>query len=67
MKKLNLNQMENVQGGDFLDGACAVLAGVGGGMVVRAALGAAVAIPAWGQIALGVGTVACMGRAWRLW
>jgi hypothetical protein len=29
MKKYNLKELENIQGGDFLDGACAVITGVG--------------------------------------
>ncbi|MDO4782262.1 MAG: hypothetical protein Q4A09_03475, partial [Capnocytophaga felis] len=60
-------QMENVQGGDLLDGACAALGGVGAGMAVRTAMGISMLIPAWGQAVLAAGAVACLGRAWDIW
>ena len=66
-KKMNLDQMESMYGGDFLDGACAVLGASGAGLAVRAAIGATVAIPGWGQVALAAGAVACAGRGMDLW
>jgi hypothetical protein len=42
MKKLELHEMENVQGDGFIDGACAVVGFTGGGLAVRALVGMAV-------------------------
>lgn len=64
MKKLEFGQMEDVQGGNILDGACAVLGITASGVAVRAAmarLGMTVffAIPGWGQALLAAGIVGC--------
>ena len=68
MEKLDFNQMELVEGGDLLDGACAVTGIIGAGTGLYAGLAAvgvriAVAAPTgWGALALGVMGVACAGR-----
>jgi ABC-type proline/glycine betaine transport system substrate-binding protein len=64
MKTLELEQLENVHGGNIVDGACAVLGITASGVAVRAAmarLGMTVffAIPGWGQAVLAAGIVGC--------
>lgn len=51
--------METVQGGNILDGACAIFGLTAGGLAVKFLIGATLAIPGWGQIVLAVGTVGC--------
>ena len=58
-KKLSLQEMEQIDGGGFIDGACKVLGFTGAGIGIRAMLGA-VAIPGWGLVVLGVGAAACL-------
>jgi hypothetical protein len=60
MKELNLNQMEKVAGGNFIDGACAVFGLSTAGIAARVLIGASLAIPGWGQAVLAVGTIGCL-------
>lgn len=64
MKTLELNQMEVIEGGGFLDGACKVLeiSAVGAGV---AAYVGVLAITGWGLGVLAIGGAACL--AWDLW
>ncbi|ATA70345.1 hypothetical protein [Capnocytophaga sputigena] len=64
MKKLEIKQMEKIQGGDTLDGACAVFGFTAAGIAARATL---LAIPLWGEAVFAAGTVACLGRRIKLW
>ena len=59
MKKIEINQMEEVKGGNILDGACTLLGLTGGGIAVRFLIGATMAIPGWGLAVLAVGTIGC--------
>lgn len=63
MKKMNLEQMENVNGGNVMDGACGALGFVDGGIAIRylarRMLGSLVLPPGWGQTVLAGATVAC--------
>lgn len=64
MRTLDFEQMENVQGGNILDGVCGVIGISASGVAVRGAmarLGMTVffSIPAWGQAVLAAGIVAC--------
>lgn len=64
MRTLNLEQMENLQGGDVVDGICGIVGITAGGVGVRAAmarLGMTVffSIPLWGQVALAAAVVGC--------
>jgi len=65
MKKLSLEQMEVIEGGGFVDGACAVLGATDAGIALRSVIkGAAVRlIPGAGQV-LAVATVACFTYYW---
>ena len=56
--------MEEIQGGDTLDGACAVLGFTAAGIAARATL---LAIPLWGEAVFAAGTIACLGRGIKLW
>lgn len=67
MKKLELKQMEEIQGGDFLDGACAVFGATGTALAVRALVAPVIAVPLWGQVAFAAGAVACLGRGMKIW
>jgi len=66
-KKLSFNEMEEIEGGDLLDGVCAGLALTGMGVGVKVLLGAKVALTGWGTIVLAGGAIACGGRALDLW
>jgi hypothetical protein len=59
MKNLNFEEMEKINGGNLLDGACAIFGLTAGGLAVKFLVGATLAIPGWGQIVLAVGTVGC--------
>lgn len=59
MKTLNFEQMENVEGGNFFDGACAVIGLSGAGAGVAALVGT-LAITGWGIAVLAVGGAACV-------
>ena len=67
MKKLEIKQMEEIQGGDTLDGACAVMGGTRAAIAVRALVAPLIAIPLWGQVAFAAGAVACLGRGMKIW
>jgi len=67
MKILELKQMETLRGGDLLDGACAVLGFTEAGIAVRYLVGESLVIPGWGLALLAVGTLACVGRGFKLW
>lgn len=67
MKTLELKQMEKVQGGDLLDGACAVIGITDAGLGVRFLLGRAIALTPAGAAILAVGSIACAGRALNLY
>lgn len=64
MKELDFNYIENLQGGNIIDGACAVLGLTDGAIAARFIIGAAVAIPGWGLAALAVGTIGCATYEW---
>lgn len=64
MKKLSFERMEVVNGGGFMDGACAVLGLTDVGIAVRFVIGASIAIPGWGLTLLAVGTIACGTYQW---
>ena len=64
MKKLEIKQMEEIQGGDTLDGACAVFGFTAAGIAARATL---LAIPLWGEAVFAGAAVACLGRGMKLW
>jgi hypothetical protein len=64
MKKLEMNQMETLEGGNFADGACAVLGFAGAGAGVGALVGTLV-ITGWGAAVLAVGGAACL--AYSIW
>ena len=59
MKELEFNQMETIQGGNVVDGACAVIGLTGAGLAARVLIGAALVIPVWGQVVLAVGVIGC--------
>ena len=63
-RKLSLQEMQMVEGGNLADGACAVLGLTDVGLAVRFLVGASLAIPGWGLTLLAVGTVACGTYAW---
>lgn len=63
MKELSLENMEEVTGGGFINGACAVIGFGGAGLAVRAAIGMAIN-PVAGTI-IGLAGVACF--AYSLW
>ena len=42
MKKLELHEMEKIEGGGFIGGACAVVGFTGAGLAVRLAVGMAI-------------------------
>lgn len=67
MKKLELNQMENLEGGDLLDGACAVVGLTDAGIAVRFLIGNPVTLTPWGAGLLAGATIACVGRSFNLW
>ncbi len=52
------------EGGNVVDGACAVLGITDVGLAIRFLVGASVAIPGWGLTLLALGTVACGTYAW---
>lgn len=64
MKTLELNQMEVLERGNFMDGACAVLGLTGAGVGVAALYGT-VAMTGWGLGVLAIGGAACV--AYSLW
>lgn len=59
MEKLELYQMEKLEGGNFMDGACAVLGFAGAGAGVAALVGTLV-ITGWGIGVLAIGGAACL-------
>jgi len=63
-RKLSLQEMEMTEGGNVVDGACAVLGITDVGLAVRFLVGASVAIPGWGLTLLALGTVAYGTYAW---
>ena len=66
-KKLSLHEMEEIEGGDLLDGVCAGLALTGMGIGVKVLIGAKLALTGWGVLVIAGGAVACGGRALDLW
>lgn len=58
MKKLEINQCETINGGNFVEGFCDGAAYVGGGLTIGWALGL-VAVPVWGWVTLAVVGVGC--------
>jgi hypothetical protein len=66
MKALELDQMECLQAGDFLDGAYAVVGFTAAGIGIRAMIGTAVAISPLGLTVLGIGGAACLARQFDL-
>jgi hypothetical protein len=66
-KKLSFQEMEGVEGGDLLDGACAGLALTGMGIGVKVLIGAKLALTGWGTLVIAGGAIACGGRALDLW
>lgn len=67
MKTLDFNQMENLEGGDLLDGACAIAGVTGAGMGVRFLIGRAVSFTPVGAAVMAGVAVACGGRALGLY
>jgi|GEM_PF-933334 len=73
MKKVDLKEMEILSGGDLLDGACAIIGFADlytATYATLAKLGVRIAtasVSGWGLIALGVGTIACVGRQMELY
>ena len=63
-RKLSLQEMELVEGGNIVDGACAVLGLSDVGIAVRFLAGASLPIPGWEPTLLALGTVACGAYAW---
>ena len=59
MKTLNFEQMETIEGGNILDGACAIFGLTDAGIAMRFLVGASLAIPGWGLAVLAIGTIGC--------
>lgn len=64
MKTLEMKKLENIEGGGFVEGACAVLAFADAGAAMGAFFGSLV-LPVWGTAALIGGSLACL--AYELW
>ena len=59
--------MERVEGDDLLDGVCAVTVLTGAGLAVRLLVGSANSLGPFGVTVLGVTTIACAGRWFKIW
>ena len=58
MKKLQVNELERLQGGGFWDGVCLAVGAVG----VLGAVGITVVTAGTGTVVLGIGVVGCFVR-----
>jgi len=67
MKKLELNQMENLEGGDWLDGLCAITGMTDAAVAVRFLVGNPVSLTPAGATILAGATIACVGRGFNIW
>jgi len=64
MKKLNFDEMEMVQGGNFMDGFCTGTGIIGAGVGIAAAVSVLLITPP-GEIALAIAGGVCL--AYALW
>jgi hypothetical protein len=67
MKKLELNQMEGLEGGGWLNGLCAITGLADEGIAVRYLVGNPISLTPAGATILAVATIACVGNSLGYW